>query len=123
MKIPMIRNQYSFTQLISFCFLSNFFQKSFSENNNIYDKIDIFSEVLEKINQEYVDDVDQSKSMDAAINGLLQSLDPYSAYMTPESFESMQTETSGEFGGLGIEIGMETGVVTVISPIYDTPAE
>jgi len=98
------------------------FQKSFSENDNIYDKIDVFSEVLEKINQEYVDDVDQSKSMDAAINGLLQSLDPYSAYMTPESFESMQTETSGEFGGLGIEVGMEAGVVKVISPIDNTPA-
>ena len=98
------------------------FQKSFSENDNIYDKIDVFSEVLEKINQEYVDDVDQSKSMDAAINGLLQSLDPYSAYMTPESFESMQTETSGEFGGLGIEVGMEAGVIKVISPIDNTPA-
>ena len=98
------------------------FQKSFSENDNIYDKIDVFSEVLEKINQEYVDEVDQSKSMDAAINGLLQSLDPYSAYMTPESFESMQTETSGEFGGLGIEVGMEAGVVKVISPIDNTPA-
>jgi carboxyl-terminal processing protease len=98
------------------------FQKSVSENNNIYDKIDIFGEVLEKINKEYVDDVDPSKSMDAAINGLLQSLDPYSAYMTPESFESMQTETSGEFGGLGIEVGMEAGVVKVISPIDDTPA-
>ena len=98
------------------------FQKSFSENDNIYDKIDVFSEVLEKINQEYVDDVDQSKNMDAAINGLLQSLDPYSAYMTPESFESMQTETSGEFGGLGIEVGMEAGVVKVISPIDNTPA-
>jgi|TARA_B100001094_G_scaffold228607_1_gene223208 carboxyl-terminal processing protease len=98
------------------------FQKSFSENDNIYDKIDIFGEVLEKINKEYVDDVDPSKSMDAAINGLLQSLDPYSAYMTPESFESMQTETSGEFGGLGIEVGMEAGVVKVISPIDDTPA-
>jgi len=98
------------------------FQKSFSENDNIYDKIDIFGEVLEKINKEYVDDVDPSKSMDAAINGLLQSLDPYSAYMTPESFKSMQTETSGEFGGLGIEVGMEAGVVKVISPIDDTPA-
>ena len=60
--------------------------------------------------------------MDAAINGLLQSLDPYSAYMTPESFEGMQTETSGEFGGLGIEVGMEAGVVKVISPIDNTPA-
>ena len=98
------------------------FGKSFSENNDIYKKIDLFGEVLEKINKEYVDEVDQSKSMDSAINGLLQSLDPYSAYMSPESFNSMQTETSGEFGGLGIEVGMESGVVKVISPIDDTPA-
>lgn len=98
------------------------FQKSFSENTDIYKKIDLFGEVLEKISKEYVDEVDQSKSMDSAINGLLQSLDPYSAYMTPESFEGMQTETSGEFGGLGIEVGMEAGVVKVISPIDNTPA-
>ena len=99
-----------------------FFEKSFSENSDIYKKIDLFGEVLEKINKEYVDEVDQSKSMDAAINGLLQSLDPYSAYMTPESFEGMQTETSGKFGGLGIEVGMEAGVIKVISPIDNTPA-
>ena len=99
-----------------------FFQKCFSDNSDIYKKIDLFGEVLEKINKEYVDEVNQSESMDAAINGLLQSLDPYSAYMSPESFESMQTETSGEFGGLGIEIGMESGVVKVISPIDNTPA-
>ena len=98
------------------------FQKSFSDNSEIYKKIDLFGEVLEKINDEYVDEIDQSQSMDAAINGLLQSLDPYSAYMTPESFESMQTETSGEFGGLGIEVGMEAGVIKVISPIDNTPA-
>jgi carboxyl-terminal processing protease len=98
------------------------FEKTFSENSDIYKKIDLFGEVLDKINKEYVDEVDQSKSMDAAINGLLQSLDPYSAYMTPESFEGMQTETSGEFGGLGIEVGMEAGVVKVISPIDNTPA-
>jgi carboxyl-terminal processing protease len=99
-----------------------FFHKSFSDNGDVYKKIDLFGEVLEKINNEYVDEVDQSKSMDAAINGLLQSLDPYSAYMTPESLEGMQTETSGKFGGLGIEVGMEAGVVKVISPIDDTPA-
>jgi carboxyl-terminal processing protease len=95
---------------------------SHSDNNEIYKKIDLFGEVLEKINKEYVDEVDQSESMDAAINGLLQSLDPYSSYMSPESFEGMQTETSGEFGGLGIEVGMESGVVKVISPIDNTPA-
>ncbi|MDB4083900.1 S41 family peptidase [Candidatus Pelagibacter sp.] len=107
---------------IFFIILLFTFQKSFSENTDIYKKIDLFGEVLEKISKEYVDEVDQSKSMDSAINGLLQSLDPYSAYMTPESFEGMQTETSGEFGGLGIEVGMESGVVKVITPIDNTPA-
>ena len=93
-----------------------------SAENNIYQKIDLFGEVLEKINKEYVDEINQSESMDSAINGLLQSLDPYSSYMSPEIFNEMQTETSGEFGGLGIEVGMESGVVKVISPIDDTPA-
>ena len=90
--------------------------------DNVYDKIDLFGEVLDKINKEYVDEVNQSEAMDAAINGVLQSLDPYSAYMTPEMFKNMATETSGEFGGLGIEVGMEAGVVKVISPIDNSPA-
>jgi len=93
-----------------------------SSENDIYKKIDLFGEVLEKINKEYVDEVDQSESMDAAIDGLLQSLDPYSGYMSPKIFDEMQTDTSGEFGGLGIEVTMEAGVVKVISPIDDTPA-
>jgi len=97
-------------------------QAASSSENDIYKKIDLFGEVLEKINKEYVDEINQSESMDSAINGLLQSLDPYSAYMSPEIFNEMQTETSGEFGGLGIEVSMESGVVKVISPIDDTPA-
>ena len=97
-------------------------QNVYSIENEIYKKIDLFGEVLEKINTEYVDEINQSESMDSAINGLLQSLDPYSAYMSPEIFNEMQTETSGEFGGLGIEVSMESGVVKVISPIDDTPA-
>ena len=101
----------------------SFFQISHSVENEIYKKIDLFGEVLEKINKEYVDEINQSESMDSAINGLLQSLDPYSAYMTPEIFEEMQTETSGEFGGLGIEVGMEAGVVKVITPMDGTPAD
>ena len=105
--------------LFLFCFL---FQHVNSAENDIYKKIDLFGEVLEKINKEYVDEINQSESMDSAINGLLQSLDPYSAYMSPEIFNEMQTETSGEFGGLGIEVSMESGVVKVISPIDDTPA-
>ncbi|RPG96462.1 MAG: S41 family peptidase [Candidatus Pelagibacter sp. TMED165] len=96
---------------------------SFSNvSDKMYEKIDLFGEVLEKIKEDYVDDINQVDVMDSAINGVLQSLDPYSAYMSPELFESMQTDTRGEFGGLGIEIGMEAGVVKVISPIDDTPA-
>ena len=97
---------------------------SFATNDqSIYDKIDLFGEVLDKINNEYVDEVNQSDAMDAAINGVLQSLDPYSAYMSPESFIEMETETSGKFGGLGIEVGMEFGVVKVITPMDGSPAE
>ena len=99
------------------------FNYSYSKSTNeLYEKIDLFSEVLETIKQEYVDEIDQAEVMDSAINGVLQSLDPYSAYMSPKSFEGMQTDTKGEFGGLGIEIGMESGVVKVIAPIDDTPA-
>ena len=91
-------------------------------SNEIYEKIDLFSEVLEKVNKDYVDEVDQNAVMDAAINGVLQSLDPYSSYMSPKMLSEMQTETSGKFGGLGIEVGMEAGVVKVISPIDNSPA-
>tara|TARA_B100001057_G_scaffold181088_1_gene181798 strand:- start:1325 stop:2461 length:1137 start_codon:yes stop_codon:yes gene_type:complete len=108
--------------LVLFLFSSFFIQTINSAENEVYKKIDLFGEVLEKINKEYVDEINQSESMDSAINGLLQSLDPYSAYMSPEIFKEMQTETSGEFGGLGIEVTMESGVVKVISPIDDTPA-
>ena len=110
-----------FLLLILFCvFYLN--KTVISAEIDIYKKIDLFGEVLEKINKEYVDEFNQSESMDSAINGLLQSLDPYSSYMSPKIFDEMQTETSGEFGGLGIEVSMEAGVVKVISPIDDTPA-
>ena len=108
--------------LITLILFINFFVTSAIAKNNLYEKIDLFGEVLENIKKDYVDDVDQSEIMDSAINGVLQSLDPYSAYMSPELFKEMQTDTKGEFGGLGIEIGMEAGVVKVISPIDDTPA-
>ncbi len=99
------------------------FETSFSKNSDeFYKKIDLFTEVLEKVQNEYVDEIDQSEVMDSAINGVLQSLDPYSAYMSPELFKDMQTDTKGEFGGLGIEVGMEAGVIKVISPIDNTPA-
>ena len=101
----------------------NFLTTSVFSKNDLYEKIDLFGEVIDNIKKDYVDEVDQSEMMESAINGVLQSLDPYSAYMSPELFKEMQTDTRGEFGGLGIEIGMEAGVVKVISPIDDTPAE
>ncbi len=103
-------------------FLFTFHHSIAFSKNELYEKIDLFGEVLENIKKDYVEDVDQAEIMDSAINGVLQSLDPYSAYMSPELFKEMQTDTKGEFGGLGIEIGMEAGVVKVISPIDGTPA-
>ena len=112
-------------KLTIFFFLTFFYVEALKANtkNELYNKIDLFGEVLDKIKNEYVDEIDQVEVMDSAINGVLQSLDPYSAYMAPELFKSMQTDTKGEFGGLGIEIGMEAGVVKVVSPIQDTPAD
>ena len=109
--------------IILIIFFTNILSTSYSENiDKMYEKIDLFSEVLEKIQNEYVDEINQAEVMDSAIHGVLQSLDPYSGYMSPEIFQETQTETSGEFGGLGIEVSMEAGVVKVISPIDDTPA-
>jgi len=117
------KNYLKYILIFSTIFFVNFFDKVYSQSDdNLYEKIDLFSEVLEKIQNEYVDEIDQAEAMDSAINGLLQSLDPYSAYMNPEIYEESQTETSGEFGGLGIEVTMEAGVVKVITPIDDTPA-
>ena len=108
--------------LIFLIFFFVYFNSPVYSKNDLYEKIDLFGEVLENIKKDYVDDVSQAEMIDSAINGVLQSLDPYSAYMSPELFKEMQTDTKGEFGGLGIEIGMEAGVVKVISPIDDTPA-
>ena len=117
------KNYFKYILTIIIVILLNSSNKVHSQNNDkLYEKIDLFGEVLEKIQNEYVDDVDQAEIMDSAINGALQSLDPYSAYMNPEIFEEAQEETSGKFGGLGIEVTMESGVVKVITPIDDTPA-
>ena len=110
------------TSIFFLIFNLSYSSSSRGNENNIYKKIDLFSEVLDKVKKEYVEDIDQSEVMDAAINGVLQSLDPYSAYMSPSMYKEMATETSGKFGGLGIEVSMEAGVVKVISPIDDSPA-
>jgi len=117
------KNYFKYILFIVTIILLNVSSKVYSQNiDKLYEKIDLFSEVLETIQNEYVEDVDQAEAMESAINGLLQSLDPYSSYMNQETFEESQSETSGEFGGLGIEVSMEAGVVKVITPIDDTPA-
>ena len=117
------KNYFKYILSIVTIILLNVSSKVYSQNiDKLYEKIDLFSEVLETIQNEYVEDVDQAEAMDSAINGLLQSLDPYSSYMNQETFEESQSETTGEFGGLGIEVSMEAGVVKVIAPMDDTPA-
>ena len=92
-------------------------------NDKLYQKLDLFSDVLDTLKKQYVDEVKQDEVIDSAINGMLQSLDPYSSYMSPEAFQSMNRDTKGEFGGLGIEITMEGGLVKIITPIEGTPAD
>ena len=117
------KNSFKYILTITVVILLNISNKVYSQNiDKLYEKIDLFAEVLEKIQNEYVEEVDQAEIIDSAINGALQSLDPFSAYMNPKVFEESQSETSGEFGGLGIEVSMESGVIKVITPIDDTPA-
>ena len=111
-------------KIVNFLFILSLLTTfSYGKNkDDFYKKIDLFGEVLDKVEKEYVEEIDESDVIDAAINGVLQSLDPYSAYMNPELFQSIETDTKGEFGGLGIEVGMESGVIKVIAPIDGTPA-
>ena len=91
-------------------------------NSDIYRQLDLFGEVLERVRADYVEKPDDSKLIESAINGMLMALDPHSAYLNPKHFRDMQVQTRGEFGGLGIEVTMENGVVKVVAPIEDTPA-
>ena len=110
--------------LLTFLFLIVFSQNAFSQKKDaLYEKLDLFGDILETINNEYFKQINEGEAIDGAINGMLQSLDPYSSYMSPKTFKNMNTETKGEFGGLGIEVTMEGGLVKVITPIDDTPAD
>jgi len=92
-------------------------------SSDTYRQLDLFGDVFERIHKDYVRDVEDAELIEAAINGMLSSLDPHSSYLNPRRFQDMQVETRGEFGGLGIEVTMEEGVVKVVAPIDDTPAE
>lgn len=93
-----------------------------SKSNNTYDLLNLFGDVFERVRKDYVEEVSDEKLVEAAINGMLTSLDPHSSYLNEKSFQEMQVQTKGEFGGLGIEVTMENGLVKVVSPIDDTPA-
>ena len=110
--------------LLTLLFLNLLSQNAFSQKKDVlYEKLDLFGDILETINKEYFKQINEGEVIDGAINGMLLSLDPYSSYMSPKTFKNMNTETKGEFGGLGIEVTMEAGLVKVISPIDDTPAD
>jgi carboxyl-terminal processing protease len=97
-------------------------QSSNDNNNNTYQQLNLFGDVFEKIRSSYVEPVSDEKLIESAINGMLTSLDPHSSYMDPKEWDDMQVQTKGEFGGLGIEVTMESGVIKVVSPIDGTPA-
>jgi carboxyl-terminal processing protease len=88
-----------------------------------YEQLDLFGDIFERIRSQYVEDVDEADLIEAAINGMLTSLDPHSSYLPPQDFSNMQVQTRGEFGGLGIEVTQEDGFVRIVSPIDDTPAD
>lgn len=94
-----------------------------SKNSNVYEQLDLFGDIFERIRAQYVEEVDTNELIEAAINGMLTSLDPHSSYMSPEDAADMRVQTRGEFGGLGIEVTQEEGFVKVVSPIDGTPAD
>ncbi len=90
---------------------------------SVYEQMDLFGNIFERVRAQYVDPVQTDKLVEAAINGMLTSLDPHSSYLSPKDFDAMEVQTKGEFGGLGIEVTQEEGFVKVISPMDDTPAD
>ena len=108
--------------LSTFLLNDNNFALADNDENNVYKQLNMFGEVYERVRREYVEEVTDKELIESAIQGMLQSLDPHSSFMNEESFEDMQVQTKGEFGGLGIEVSMEDGYVKVVSPIDDTPA-
>jgi carboxyl-terminal processing protease len=93
-----------------------------AENSNVYEQLDLFGDIFERIRSQYVEEVEPGELIEAAIDGMLTSLDPHSSYLSPEDAAAMQVQTRGEFGGLGIEVTQEEGFVKVVSPIDGTPA-
>ena len=96
---------------------------AWAASDETYRQLDLFGDVFVRIGQDYVEEVEDQELIEAAINGMLRALDPHSSYLNPKTYRDMQVQTRGEFGGLGIEVTMENGLVKVVSPIDGTPAE
>ena len=107
---------------MSFLLTANLFAEEEKSKKNAYNKLKVFSEILSLIESNYVDPTKNDSMIEGAINGMVKSLDPHTSYMPPSSYKEMQEETTGKFGGLGIEISIRDGVLTVVSPIEGTPA-
>ncbi|MEC6997378.1 MAG: S41 family peptidase [Pseudomonadota bacterium] len=115
---------FKFSVIVLLVFKLNLFFVGFLKANqqDVYKQLNLFGEVYERVRSEYVEEIKDKDLIEAAINGMLQSLDPHSSYLNSDSFEEMKVQTKGEFGGLGIEVTMENGLVKVVSPIDETPA-
>ena len=122
MPAPLLK-QISLLKYISIFFLLFYSQSSFADTKETYRQLSIFNEVYNRVKEQYVEEVTDKELIEKALNGMLQALDPHSSYMNEEVYKEMQIDTSGSFGGLGIEITTDKGFIKIVSPIDDTPAQ
>ena len=122
MPAPLLK-QISILKYISIFFLLFYSQSSFADTKETYRQLSIFNEVYNRVKEQYVEEVTDKELIEKALNGMLQALDPHSSYMNEEVYKEMQIDTSGSFGGLGIEITTDKGFIKIVSPIDDTPAQ
>jgi carboxyl-terminal processing protease len=120
--------QYALWTLLAFAMLAagstmvSLARSASAPSSEIYRQLDLFGEVLERVRADYVEKPEDAKLIESAINGMFMALDPHSSYLNPKQLRDMQVQTQGEFGGLGIEVTMENGVIKVVAPLDDTPA-
>ena len=119
----LLLKQISILKYISIFFLLSYSQSSFADTKETYRQLSIFNEVYNRVKEQYVEEVTDKELIEKALNGMLQALDPHSSYMNEEVYKEMQIDTSGSFGGLGIEITTDKGFIKIVSPIDDTPAQ
>ena len=120
--MPNLASKFSVTILCFLSFLVFSPVNSKESKKETYEQLDLFGQVFDLIQSKYVEEVESKELIEAAINGMLASLDPHSGFLAPKNYDDMQVDTKGSFGGLGIEVTQQDGFVKVVSPIDDTPA-